>query len=337
MLQRKHGRKERSDSLSVGSKEPLLKKRLKRLFLEKADIQKFSNLKEEICNEIGLWASLKLMFLDIYSGFYKNIISRFYHDNYFYVDLFAGSGIGKIEDMKDVFVFGSPLIVAKRDFTKMFLCEIDEKKCEILIKRLLNFQQRDKFEIYNTSCNMAVDQIVPKIKGGHSLIFIDPYGMEINWHTMEKVLNVPNADIIFNFQTANMARGIMHGEKLTQTSINFFKDEKELEKVYKEGKLEHSIAERLLELYIHDIESVRATGYKKTIVKKLRIHKDNQFYYDLIFVVRETKSGNPWLLEIEKYTKQIEALDAKDVKNSIPVIKGNQSVLGGRTGQFKLS
>jgi three-Cys-motif partner protein len=331
MQQKKHGRKEDSDSLPAKSSEPLLQRRLRYLLINSDSTNKFPNLKNGIYGDIGFWASLKLIFLDLYAGFYCNIINKYYKDNFFYVDLFSGCGVSEFNKSTGDLIFGSSLLMAQRNFKKLFLCEDNSDNgdnCKILEGRLLNFRSKNDFELYPEDCNIAIDKIIPQVEKGHSLIFIDPFGMEIRWMAMEKILKL-NADIIINFQTPSIARGIVQGGKLTGAGLTFFKDGGKVGQIYSTSS-SGTLGERLLSLYMQDIVDTRTRidpAGKRTFIEKVRIRKDSTFYYDLIFVVRETSGSNPWLKEIEKYAKEIEKLDAKDVEGMLRILHGKQKVL----------
>ena len=69
----------------------------------------------------------------------------------------------------------------------MFFCDKEPDKANALAKRLESLNiSRDKFFVYPSDCNLAIDVIIPQVKHGHSLIFIDPYGMQISWILWKK-------------------------------------------------------------------------------------------------------------------------------------------------------
>jgi three-Cys-motif partner protein len=315
------------------SKEPFLQRQLRKIIVDEKQYQQIIQIKQGVYNDVKSWSSLKLIFLkyvsDVYSGIMKS--NKFFSDKYYYVDLFSGSGIGKVIDNKKDLIFGSPLIVAKHEFVKMFFCDCNERYCEALEERLKAVGLTDeKFSVYNKDCNDAIDDIIPQIKVGHSLIFIDPYGMDIEWKTMEKILGL-NADIIMNFQTRGGARGVVQDNKLTPTAEKFFKSKDEAEKILKTAIYEGSKGDRLLNLYIKDIMDTRtkidSASHRKTIVENVRIKKDEKFYYDLIFIVRTTGGGNPWLTPIVEAGQELETLDSKIVQQILDVLKGRQKTL----------
>ena len=167
------------------------------------------------------WAAIKLIVLDYFASIYTSIIPyRF--SKFYYLDMFAGAGIGIVEDSKGDLILGSSLLIgAYRTFTHMFFCEDDVDLCSALEKRLLLVKHKDGFSVYPVDCNKVIAEILSQIKDGHSLIFIDPYGMDIGWDSFYQILTA-RADIILNFQTQENARGIIQPGGITLKSQRFF-------------------------------------------------------------------------------------------------------------------
>jgi len=283
------------------SNETFIQRQLKKIIINKNDLQKLIDTKKGIYNSVKSWSTLKLIFLnyvaDVYSRIMKN--RNYFKDKYFYVDLFSGSGINTVDDSSGDLIFGSPLIVATRyPFTKMFFCDSNEDYTSALDERLkVTGLDKDKFKIYDKDCNNILDDIISQIKNGHSLIFIDPYGMQITWKSIEKILQL-KADVIMNFQTSEIVRGIEKSGEPTNACKSFFKDSNEAMKIYSKPIITRR--EELLKLYIKDIENTRLQTHSNVITEKVRVRKDEKYYYDLIFITRQTRGGSPWLNTIKK-------------------------------------
>jgi three-Cys-motif partner protein len=259
-----------------------------------------------------------------------------YPGRFHYVDLFSGSGVGEVEDNKNDRIFGSPLIVTKRDFPEFVFCDENRSYTDALKARIDSLSVPGlNYNVYNGDCNSTIEGILPSIEGEkqHSLIFIDPYGMELEWKTFERILNL-NADIVFNFMSKSIARGITQKGKVTEASRNFFKNPRVLEEINGSFMPEDPLGDRLLSQYVQDIKETRAQNDsikkspRKTIVESVRIKKeDRTFYYDLLFIARETKGGCPWLQTILDAKKEIEKLDSGKVQRVLDVLQGRQSKL----------
>ncbi len=71
------------------------------------DLNKFTSINTGVYSQMKSWASLKLIYLDYVAGIYSSIMKHAYPNNFFYVDLFAGAGIGCIEDSPKDLILGS--------------------------------------------------------------------------------------------------------------------------------------------------------------------------------------------------------------------------------------
>lgn len=257
--------------------EPFLHKQLKKIVkkegIYKEYLEKAAKIDSDIYTDERLWSLLKLIFLNYSSSIYTNIINRYYPERYYYIDLFAGSGVGKVTDTgRNELTLGSSLLMATmHKFPKMFFCEKNSKS-RIALKNRLNALdvKKDSYEIYS-DCNDSIDEIIDKVKGGHSLIFIDPYYTEINWKTMEKVLTL-KADIIFNLQSAEIARGFMQQGKITDSAKAFFKDTRFLAQMFQDKTVfDMRKSDMILREYCSAISQTRREiDSKKSFQKKLR-------------------------------------------------------------------
>jgi three-Cys-motif partner protein len=310
------------------SKESFIERQLKKIIIDEQIYNKVINTKKDVFNPVGSWASLKLIFLNYVAGVYTTIMNVHFKNRYFYIDLFSGPGINKVEDSNDDLIFGSPLLIStQHKFTKMLFCDSKKIYCDALSERLKVVGiPEENFSIYPKDCNLIIDEIISQVKNGHSLIFIDPYGMDINWETMEKILQL-NADIIINFQTRIISRGIEQQGKATNACKCFFKNEKEAIEIYNNRDNEESIGEKLKQLYIKNVQESRLKKDISVITGAIPIRKDKNFYYDLIFVTRKTKGGSPWLDTIQKAANEIESLDSKIVRQILDILKGRQKQL----------
>ncbi len=115
-----------------------------------------------------------------------------------YIDLFAGAGIEKLKESKEL-CWGSPMIAthAPKSFDKLHLCELNPKKFEVLKKRVTNI--RTDSQILRGDANEKIHEIAKEIpQGTLSLAFLDPYGLEIDFITLETLAR-KKADLIIFF------------------------------------------------------------------------------------------------------------------------------------------
>ena len=322
--------------MPVKSSESFLERRLRKIVISRDAYDKVCRTHEGVYNEVKSWSALKLIFLDHVADVYSSIMKNRYPGRYSYVDLFSGSGVGKVEDVKGDRIFGSPLLVSKHEFPQFIFCDDNKEYSDALDARLKSLNpSQENYKVINGNCNKKIDEILSIVgdERKHSLIFIDPYGMELEWRTFERILGL-NADIVFNFMTKSNARGITQKGKITEASRNFFKEPAVVEKINGSFRVEDPLGDRLLSQYIQDIKDTRvkidsAKGIKRrTIVESVRIKKeDNSFYYDLLFIIRETQGSCPWLKAILEAKKEIERLDSGQVQRVLNVLQGRQAKL----------
>lgn len=115
-----------------------------------------------------------------------------------YIDLFAGAGIEKLKGSKTLY-WGSPMIAAQTrfKFTKLHLCEKDPRKHEVLKSRIEGIGQNS--QILCGDANEKIREIVNDIpEETLSLAFIDPYGLHLDFETLQ-ILKQNRADLIIFF------------------------------------------------------------------------------------------------------------------------------------------
>ncbi len=317
------------------SDEPFLQRQLKKIVINTEQLQTSISVQKGIYTQTHLWSLLKLVFLSYSSYIYSRIMSKhhYFSDKYYYVDLFAGSGIGQVVDSdKKELVFGSPLLIATtRKFSKMFFCESKETSRIALKERLKAIGiNENSYEIYG-DCNVELNKIIDQVKDGHSLIFVDPWSMEIEWGTMERLLSL-NADIIFNLQSAEIARGVIQQGKLTNSARKFFKNPKNIYHIFN-NQSNSNKPELILNNYARDIINTRKEiDSNKKIVRETKVYKIkikgvNSFFYDLLFITRLTSNKSPWLMGLAVAAKNIDNIKPKTVDLALEILSGKQQTL----------
>jgi three-Cys-motif partner protein len=115
-----------------------------------------------------------------------------------YIDLFAGAGIERLRGSEELH-WGSPMIAANapKPFDGLHLCELDPQKHNALERRVAAV--RLDSQILKRDANKEVHNIAKGIpQGTLSLAFLDPYGLELDFETLE-VLAAKQADLIVFF------------------------------------------------------------------------------------------------------------------------------------------
>jgi three-Cys-motif partner protein len=128
----------------------------------------------------------------------------------YYVDPFSGSGILKL---KKKYLFpGSPLIPLfqrhKTPFHKYYLSDNSTQYINVLKNNVNRILQNEDVDIKIDKINFAdrIREIFSGEKPNYwkevgSLVFLDPYGLQVDWESMERILRSGAVDIIFTFMT----------------------------------------------------------------------------------------------------------------------------------------
>ena len=167
---------------------------------------------------IGGWSVDKLSLLRKYLEAYVTVLrNQRWCKGYEYIDGFAGTGKPKTRDEQQ-YVDGSPRVALElpNPFTKYHFIESSDwriKKLEWLQKEFPNQQ----VEIYPGDCNdLLRRKIVPDLpmkSFKRALAFLDPFGMELEWSTLEEVARVETIEVFLNFPVMAINRNVRRRRK----------------------------------------------------------------------------------------------------------------------------
>ncbi len=167
----------------------------------------------------GEWTNIKLNILEKYLKAYTTILKK-YHYKIAYIDAFAGTGYIKnkqksskgnslslfeIEEAKD-FILGSTLRALKvvPEFDKYIFIDINESNLEKLkevVKQ--DFSEKEgRCDFINQDANEYLANLCKKNWEKHrAIVFLDPFGMEVKWKTIELIAKTEAIDlwILFPF------------------------------------------------------------------------------------------------------------------------------------------
>lgn len=146
-----------------------------------------------------------------------------------YIDAFAGSG-DRTEvrpalplfgtdstEPQEVTTPGSARIAAsiKHPFSTLCLVERDSKRFSAL-QEMTNEFQNLQFRLYNDDANSVVQKLCREIpwhsrtldapRGWRGVVFLDPYGMEVDWNTVEAVAATQALDMWYFFPLMGLYR-----------------------------------------------------------------------------------------------------------------------------------
>jgi three-Cys-motif partner protein len=161
----------------------------------------------------GGWTEEKLSRVNKYLCAYTKIMSK-QSFRFAYIDAFAGTGYRTVEqDSNDEFLFpelqecetvsfldGSARIAlqVKPRFTKYIFVESDTEKSRVLEALRDNFPELKKdIGIVNQDANAYLNELCLNYswKSNRAVLFLDPYGMQVSWDTIEAIAKTKAIDL----------------------------------------------------------------------------------------------------------------------------------------------
>lgn len=151
------------------------------------------------------WTLKKLEFLKKYFPAFVKATQKARSRHY--VDGFAGPGYNQQTDGS--LVEGSPLLAIQHpEFTSFFFVEKGRRSYTELER---NLRERDPslrgVHLYRGDFNLRVDDILQQIHPkAPTLFFLDPFGLELRWSTVEKIAGREKADIFILLSSSGAVR-----------------------------------------------------------------------------------------------------------------------------------
>ena len=167
----------------------------------------------------GAWTEIKLEILKNYLNFYTKALQ----DKNFellYIDAFAGTG-NRTEILPSAPIFGqeeqkisldgSARIALNLDkkFDRYLFIENNQKRIDELKKIRAEFPDT-YIKIVNADANKIITDLANKpiweSNNFRGVIFIDPYGLEVSWETLEAIAKTKSFDIWYLFPISGVCR-----------------------------------------------------------------------------------------------------------------------------------
>jgi three-Cys-motif partner protein len=144
----------------------------------------------------GSWTEEKMAIVVKYASAYLTIMNNQDWVKTIYFDGFAGSGYIE-SDETEALKKGTSLrildISDPKPFDIYYFVELNEEYKKALEKNLINHPRRENIFIVKEDCNtklLALASYLKKNKAYRALVYIDPYGMSVNWSSIEKLKNL---------------------------------------------------------------------------------------------------------------------------------------------------
>lgn len=278
-------------------------------------VKKFQSLDIENDNVYtenhGIWSLKKIIALDCYAQKFMEILKNKKFKECIFVDPFCGSGL--IEIHKNQPFPGSALISllpGNKSFDKFYFSDKEKDQVESLEKKLTNLRSNHNIELKVSDFEKRIFEIFDGYppdrkywKDRGYLVFLDPFGFNLTWSSMDRILRSGPVDLIITMMT-KMIRWNAEMEKNKVQLDAFFGDEK-----WKDNKSD------ILGYYCNKICQYGNDERYKTRTIEVRTEKG---LYHIIFASQSLGGNN-----VFKYIKdRIDQVDLKMLTQAYEVTHG---------------
>ncbi len=244
-----------------------------------------------------------------------------------FIDTLAGSGIVKVKDTEYASLGSSLLALIfntnkNKHFNKIVSIEIDEKRVELLKKRIKRIKDQGFGQDVETQTiigDITKDSILNIVANeintdDYGLLFIDPEGLEVDLDKFAKIVQRSKyLDIILN-ESSGINRILGKANKGDKSSLEILG---KYNSAFKKANNPDQAREKLFELFGKPLETVA----------EIR-DENNKVMYKIVLRVRQTKSGTKWINPMSMFAKNvINKYNGKDVKNILDQIHKKNSQL----------
>lgn len=163
---------------------------------------------------IGRWSEEKLDLLAKYLKAYSVIMSeqkKSWLRSYYYIDAFAGSVRPKAKADELRYIDGSPLRALRTEppFDHYWFIDVSSRRTS-RVEALREEFPDSTIDVRQGNCNEVLrHEIVPQIPYAskrRAFVFLDPYGLQVDWETVRELANTKTCDIFVNFSVMGVTR-----------------------------------------------------------------------------------------------------------------------------------
>jgi len=163
---------------------------------------------------IGRWSEEKLDLLAKYLKAYSVIMNeqkKSWLRAYYYIDAFAGSVRPRAKEDEQRYIDGSPLraLQTEPQFDGYWFVDVSPRRVERVQGLRAEFPNC-VIDVRQGNCNEVLcNEIVPQIPYSskrRAFVFLDPYGLQVDWETVRELANTRTCDIFVNFSVMGVTR-----------------------------------------------------------------------------------------------------------------------------------
>jgi three-Cys-motif partner protein len=171
-------------------------------------------------NTVGPWAKEKLDALSQYLNFYTTVLKKQGHwlRGTFFVDAFAGPGLSKIrkkakattgffpeqEPEQEEYLKGSPRVALEiaNPFSSYLFIDADKERIAELEALKKQYACQRAIDLKKGDANVEIQKwLASGIDWKHhrGVVFLDPFGTQLSWATIEAIARTGALEVIINF------------------------------------------------------------------------------------------------------------------------------------------
>jgi three-Cys-motif partner protein len=267
--------------------------------------------------EYGFWSIKKEIALMYWIWPFLQIANK-YFASFYYIDLFAGSGLMKADN--DFFV-GSPIVAVSstlrdKKFDHYICFELDESRKVALERRMTvvcNHFETYGAMVFFADCNMKIESVLKEHCPPDNtcfLAFIDPQKItDLKWKTIQSLLVHGKGDIILNFPTMAINRNLEIPESAKSLTEFIGDDEWQGIKTDIDAVIEH---------FKGNISKYRSQVDSLTVKDE-----QNRRLYDLIFATNSLGMKNA----LDDLKKRLNQIKTRDIRGLYAVVAEGQKQL----------
>lgn len=163
---------------------------------------------------IGRWSEEKLDLLAKYLKAYSVIMSeqkKSWLRAYYYIDAFAGSVRPRAKEDEQRYIDGSPLRALQTEprFDGYWFIDVSSRRIE-RVQGLREEFPDCVIDVRQGNCNEVLcNEVAPQLTYSskqRAFVFLDPYGLQVNWETVRGLANTKTCDIFVNFSVMGVTR-----------------------------------------------------------------------------------------------------------------------------------
>ena len=172
----------------------------------------------------GNWTRRKLVCLQSYIQSYSNVMKNKDYFTKIYIDPFCGSGSwledsNSVEDMLEPedkeLNHGSPITALQvgKNFNEFYFNDKNQEFIDLLKSQIGSIPDR-KIHYNSREANEFLMDISSRInwQNSRAIVFLDPFGLQINWSTLVRMSETRAIDIVMLFPTSSLCRMLPNSE-----------------------------------------------------------------------------------------------------------------------------